>query len=93
MVAEKTVRAVDRFGNNQSDAAAELGVATEQPHLTKLARFYADEHKKYKEFMGRIFGFIVAVKKVDRRLRQEQKQRSRILLTPTKRRRYKSMHL
>ena len=56
MVAEKAVKAEDRFGNNQSDEAAELGVALEQPNLTKLARFYADKRKKYKEFMRRIFG-------------------------------------
>ena len=60
---KKTVRAVDRFGNNQSDGAAELGVATEQPHLTKLARFYAEKHEKYKVLMGRVNTFIVAVKK------------------------------
>ena len=74
MVAEKTVRAVDRFGNNQSDAAAELGVAKEQPHLSKLAKFYAEKHKKYKVLMGRVNTFIVAVRKAERRLRQESKK-------------------
>lgn len=74
MVTEKTVRAVDRCGNNQSDAVAELGVATEQPHLTKLARFYAEKQKKYNVLMGLVNGFIVAVRKEERRIRQERKK-------------------
>ena len=74
MVEEETVRAVDRFGNNQSNEAADHGVVLEQPQLTKIAKFYASKHKRYKEFMKRIFAFIVFVKKADRRLRKESKK-------------------
>ena len=51
-----------------------MGVAKEQPHLTKLAKFYAEKHKKYKVLMGRVNTFIVAVRKAERRLRQERKK-------------------
>ena len=63
MISEGKVKPDDAYGNNKSDQAADKGVTMEQPILTKIAKHYANKHKKYKELMRRIHTFIIKTKK------------------------------
>ena len=70
MVKDGTVKPDDRFGNDQSDKAADKGVAVEQPHLIRLAKFYAEKHNKYKICMQKLQRFIITTKRADKKLRE-----------------------
>ena len=74
MVINEEVRAEDRFGNNRSDEAADKGVFVQQPKLCKIAKFYAEKHKKYKEFVKCIQSFIISTKKAEKDLRDLAKK-------------------
>ena len=66
----KTIEA-DKFGNDNSDEAADRGVQSlGGAGLVKLGNWTTRRHDKYKKFMGRIHKFIVAITNVEKEERE-----------------------
>ena len=74
MVDEGKVEKDEKEGNDQADEAAEAGATKSQGRVQKFAEAYSWRHGQYRKLMARIQQYIVALRKEEKRLKQEDEK-------------------
>ena len=74
VVDEGKVEEREKQGNDQADKAADEGATKSQGKVQRFAELYAWRHGPYRKFMTRIQQYIVALRKEEKRLKQEDEK-------------------